>query len=171
MSQDSHSVDQDTLSEQCEDTTGVQLIPRYGDDISYPDCLVVAPFRKVKHGQTIMATVEHYKINPNADGFPWTIRPVTVSPLELKVAVGEAMKFAKANGIPIVLLNQDGFSSAAELRQTDTKAIKTGAPALASHIPGREDRLARCEDERADTFQPHCSSSLMASRAFSSPDR
>lgn len=128
MSDSPHPTEQDLLSELPEDTTGVQLIPRYDDDISHPNCLVVAPFRQTKHRPTIMATVEHYAENPDPNGFPWTILPVIENPLELKAAVDEAMKFAKANGVPVVFLNQDGFSSADELQQTDTKALKTGAP-------------------------------------------
>ncbi len=59
------------------DELGVEIIPRYNDEISHPNCLVVAPFRKTAHSPTIMATVEHYLENPEHGGFPWTIVPVT----------------------------------------------------------------------------------------------
>lgn len=128
MSAGTHSVGQNPVPDQFGDTPGVQLVPRYDDDISHPNCLVVAPFRKLRYGSTIMATIEHYRSNPERSGFPWTILSVIERPLELKAAVEEAMKYAAANGIPVVFLNQDGFSSDQELQKTDTKALKTGAP-------------------------------------------
>ncbi len=107
---------------------GVEIIPRYNNDISHPNCLVVAPFRKSAHGPTIMATVEHYFENPAPGGFPWAIVPVTREPLVLKAAMEAALSFAEDNNIPVIFLNQDGFSTAAEKQQTDTKALKTGVP-------------------------------------------
>jgi len=108
-------------------TSQVSLVPRYDDAISYPNCLVVDPFRKIAHGKVIMATVEHYFENQNASGFPWTIIPVLEKPLPLKDAVSAAVSFADENNIPVILLNQDGFSSEAEKQQTDTQSLKTGS--------------------------------------------
>ncbi len=110
------------------DEIGVEIIPRYNDDISHPNCLVVAPFRKTEHGPTIMATVEHYRENPESSGFPWSIIAVTKEPLTLKAAMETALSFAEHNNIPVIFLNQDGFSTAAEKQQTDTKALKTLDP-------------------------------------------
>ena len=124
-----HTVtDEEILARVPHDETGVEIIPRYNDDISHPNCLVVAPFRKTEHGPTIMATVEHYSENPEPGGFPWTILHVTSKPLELKAAMEAALSFAAKNNIPVIFLNQDGFSTAAEKQQSDTKAIRTGAP-------------------------------------------
>ncbi len=110
------------------DETGVEIIPRYNNDISHPNCLVVAPFRKTEHGPTIMATVEHYSENPEPGVFPWTILTVTSEPLTLRAAMEAALSFAGNNNIPVIFVNQDGFSTAAEKQQTDTKALKIGAP-------------------------------------------
>jgi hypothetical protein len=107
---------------------GVEIIPRYNDEISHPNCLVVAPFRKTAHGPTILATVEHYLENPEPGGFPWTIVPVTREPLVLKAAMEAALSFAEDNSIPVIFLNQDGFSTAAEKQQTDTTVLKTSYP-------------------------------------------
>ena len=107
-------------------TSQVSLVPRYDDSISYPNCLVVDPFRKLVYGKVIMATVDHYFENQNASGFPWTIISVLEKPLPLKDAVTAAVSFAEKNNIPVILLNQDGFSSAAEKKQTDTQSLKKG---------------------------------------------
>ena len=120
--------DEGILASVPHDETGVEIIPRYNDDISHPNCLVVAPFRKTEHGPTILATVEHYLENPEPGGFPWTILNVTSTHLELKAAMEAALSFAAENNIPVIFVNQDGFSTAAEKQQTDTKAIRTGAP-------------------------------------------
>jgi hypothetical protein len=117
----------DSVPELPTHTGQVSLIPRYDDAISYPNCLVVDPFRKLAYGKVIMATVEHYFENQNTSGFPWTIIPVLEKPLPLKNAVTAAVSFAEKNNIPVILLNQDGFSSASEKRQTDTQALKTSA--------------------------------------------
>ncbi len=106
----------------------VMIIPRYSDDISSSNCLVVAPFRKSERGPTIMATVEHYRANDADSGFPWTILPVVGEALPLKQAMESAVRYAKANGVYAIFVNQDGFSSETEKRQTDTKALRTGAP-------------------------------------------
>ncbi len=71
-----------------------------------------------------MANVEHYLENPDATGFPWKITRVIEAPLSLKVAVDVALEYAKTNKVPVILLNQDGFSTDAEKRQTDTKVLK-----------------------------------------------
>lgn len=106
----------------------VMIIPRYGDDISSSNCLVVAPFRKSERGPTILATVEHYRANAADTGFPWTILPVVADATPLQRAMDTAISYAKANGVYAIFVNQDGFSSDAEKRQTDTKALKTGTP-------------------------------------------
>ena len=128
MDENLNSPARDLLANLPHGEIGVEIIPRYGDDISHPNCLVVAPFRKTEHGPTIMATVEHYFENPEPGGFPWTIKPVTPEPLVLKIAMETALSFAEDNNIPVIFLNQDGFSTEAERQQTDTRALKTGAP-------------------------------------------
>jgi len=120
--------DQQILADVPQDEIGVEIIPRYNDDISHPNCLVVSPFRKTEHGPTIMATVEHYCANPEPGGFPWTIKPVIPEALVLKAAMEAAVSFAEDNNVPVIFLDQDGFSTASEKQQTDTKALKTGSP-------------------------------------------
>ena len=128
MSETSHAANQDLLSDLPENIDWARLIPRYDEDITHPNCLIIAPFRKSARGPTIMATVEHYLQNPNPGGFPWTIRSVTSEPLLLKAAVTAAFHYAKANKVAVIYLNQDGFSTEDELAQSDTRALKTGAP-------------------------------------------
>ena len=125
MSDGTHAADHDMLSDLASHTGDIQIIPRYDDDISHPNCLIVAPFRKTEHGPTIMATVEHYLWKKDCAGFPWTIVKVTEEALVLKAAVEAALKYAEDNKIPVIFLNQDGFSTDAEKQQTDTTAIKT----------------------------------------------
>jgi len=128
MSKPIHAVDQEMFSDQPSDTGGIQLVPRYTDDIGHPNCLVVAPFRKSAQTPTIMATVEHYREKLDPKGFPWTILPVTEEALVLKAAVEAAVKYAEDNDIRVIFLNQNGFSTTAERQQTDTKALNTGVP-------------------------------------------
>ncbi len=106
------------------DLGDIKLIPRYDDHIDHPNCLVVAPYRKSAEGPTIMATVEHYRESEESTGFPWKILQVTEKALLLKAAVDAAVEYAKTNDVPVILLNIDGFSSAAERRQTDTERVK-----------------------------------------------
>lgn len=106
----------------------VMIIPRYDDDISSSNCLVVAPYRKSERGPTILAYVEHYRANAADSGFPWTILPVVSEAMPLKQAMDTAISYAKENGVYAIFVNQDGFSSESEKRQTDTKAMKTGTP-------------------------------------------
>ena len=112
------------LSDLPSDTGAIKIIPRYDDDISHPNCLIVAPFRKTAHGPTIMATVEHYLWKKDCSGFPWTIVEVTEEPLVLKAAVEAALKYAEDRKITVIFLNQDGFSTDAEKQQTNTIVIK-----------------------------------------------
>lgn len=106
------------------DLGDIKLIPRTDDQIDHPNCLVVAPYRLSEEGPTIMATVEHYYENNESAGFPWTILQVTEKALLLKAAVDKAVEYAKANDVPVILLNVDGFSTATERRQTDTERVK-----------------------------------------------
>ncbi len=106
------------------DLGDIKLIPRTDDQIDHPNCLVVAPYRLSAEGPTIMATVEHYKEDTESEGFPWKIIQVTEKALLLKAAVDKAVEYAKASDVPVILLNVDGFSTAAERRQTDTKQVK-----------------------------------------------
>ena len=108
------------------DTGDVQIIPRYNDDeIMHLNCLIVAPFRKTAYGPRIMATVEHYCKNKDSEVFPWTIVQVTMEAIALKAAMEAALTYAQDNNVPVILLNQDGFSTAAEKQQTDTILIRT----------------------------------------------
>ncbi len=106
------------------DLGDIKLIPRTDDQIDHPNCLVVAPYRLSAEGPTIMATVEHYKEDQESAGFPWKILQVTEEALLLKAAVDVAVEYAKTNDVPVILLNVDGFSTAAERRQTDTIRVK-----------------------------------------------
>ncbi|HEY5624040.1 MAG TPA: hypothetical protein VIV14_09775 [Gammaproteobacteria bacterium] len=104
------------------------VIPRYDDSIPSSNCLVVAPFRKAERTPTIMANIEHYQRNADPVGFPWSIQPVTEEPVLLQDAMEIAMAYARANRVPAIFVNQDGFSSDSEKRQTDTQPLRTGAP-------------------------------------------
>ncbi len=106
------------------DAGDVKIIPRYDDQINHPNCLVVAPYRDSASGPVIMANVEHYLENEDATGFPWKIIRVIEAPLSLKVAVDVALEYAKTNNVPVILLDQDGFSTDTERQQTDTKVLK-----------------------------------------------
>lgn len=124
MSEKSPATDAETPSTSSTDLGDIKIIPRTDDQINHPNCLVVAPYRLSEEGPTIMATVEHYYENNESTGFPWTILPVTEKALLLKAAVDKAVEYAKANDVPVILLNVDGFSTATERRQTDTERVK-----------------------------------------------
>ncbi len=124
MSDNSQRNRHEMLSDPAIDAGDIPIIPRDDDRINHPNCLVVAPYRDAASGAVIMANVEHYIEHKDSTGFPWKIVPVTEEPLRLKAAIAAAMSYAKKNNVPVILLNQDGFSTAAERRQTDTKLLK-----------------------------------------------
>ena len=124
MSEKTHATDHEILSELSPDTGGVQIVPRYDDNITHPNCLIVDPYRDAAHGPTIMATVEHYSESKNSTGFPWEIVEVIEEPLVLKAAIEAALKYAEDNKVPVIFINQDGFSTVAEKQQTDTTAVR-----------------------------------------------
>ncbi len=141
MSEKTHPTDHEILSDLPPDTKDILIIPRYDDRITCPNCLVVDPYRDTEHGSTIMATVEHYLATENSTGFPgfpWTIVEVTEKPLVLKAAIEAALKYAEDNKVPVIFLNQGGYSTATEKLQTDTVVLdptavrkglaRTGAP-------------------------------------------
>jgi hypothetical protein len=124
MSENTHAADQEVLSALLTDTKGIEIIPRYNEsDISHPNCLVVTPYRDTEHDTALMANVEHYLERQDSTGFPWEITLLTEDPLRLKTAVDVAVRYAKENNVPVIFLNQDGFSTDDEKQQTGTTEI------------------------------------------------
>ncbi len=124
MSEDSELDDPEMVSALLSVTEEVQIIPRYDEsDITHPNCLVVAPFRDPSYGPILFANVEHYLESKEATGFPWEITLLTEEPLRLKDAVDAAVDYAEENDVPVILINQDGFSTDEEREQTGTTAI------------------------------------------------
>ncbi len=124
MSEKTHAADPEMLSALLSDTIGIQIIPRYDEsDITHPNCLVVAPHLDPEYGPILFANVEHYLENKDSTGFPWEIVLLTEEPLRLKAAVDVALKYAEENDVPVILINQDGFSTADERQQTGTTQI------------------------------------------------
>ena len=107
---------------------GVTVLPRSGNEIPHPNCLVVEPYREAARGDVLLATVEHYQEVENPAGFPWKIIPVNKEPLAFKDAMELAMAFAKRHAVPVILVNHDGLSSAAERQQTDTAVLNLRGP-------------------------------------------
>ncbi len=124
MSENSHVADSEMISALLSDTEGIQIIPRYDErDISHPNCLVVAPYLDPAYGPILFANVEHYLESKDPTGFPWKITLLTEEPVRLKAAVDAALKYAKENDVPVILINQDGFSTDEEKEQTGTTEI------------------------------------------------
>ncbi len=124
MSENNHATDHELLSAVPSDTGSIQIIPRYDEsDINHPNCLVVAPFLDPAYGPILFANVEHYRESRSPTGFPWEIVLLTENPLRLKDAVEVALRYAEDNDVPVILINQDGFSMAEEREQTGTTAI------------------------------------------------
>lgn len=124
MSENTHATDHELLSSVLSDTGSIQIIPRYDEsDINHPNCLVVAPFLDPAYGPILFANVEHYLENKSPTGFPWEINLLTDQPLRLKDAVDTALRYAEDNNVPVILINQDGFSTASEREQTGTTEI------------------------------------------------
>ncbi len=124
MSENTHAADQEVLSALLTDTKGIEIIPRYNEsDIGHPNCLVIAPYRDTEHDTALMANVEHYLERQDSTGFPWEITLLTEDPLRLKTAVDVAVRYAKENNVPVIFLNQDGFSTDDEKQQTGTTEI------------------------------------------------
>jgi len=110
----------------------VTVVPRTGNEIPHPNCLVVEPYRDRAHGDHLMATVEHYIEVENSTGFPWRITPVTNEPLAFKDSMALAMSYAQQHGVPVIVVNHDGMSSDSERQQTDTAVLDLRAPRAAS---------------------------------------
>ena len=124
MSENTHAGDQEVLSALLTDSKGIEIIPRYNEsDIGHPNCLVIAPFLNTEHDTALMANVEHYLERQDSTGFPWEITLLTEDPLRLKAAVDLAVRYAKEKNVPVIFLNQDGFSTDAEKLQTGTTEI------------------------------------------------
>ena len=117
------TTDHEILSDFLSDLGEIQIVPRYDDVITHPNCLVVDPYRDTERGTAIMASVEHYLESKDATEFPWRIVLVTEEPLVLKAAVEAALEYAKDYKVPVIFLNQGGFSAAAEKQQTGTAEI------------------------------------------------
>lgn len=113
-------------------STGVTVLPRSGNEIPYPNCLVVEPFRDAAQNDQLCASVEHFVEIQNPTGFPWKITPVNNEPIGFKDAVELAMAYAQRHGVPVILVNHDDLSSAAERQQTDTTVLNMRSPRSAS---------------------------------------
>jgi hypothetical protein len=105
----------------------VQVIPRSGNEIPYPNCLVVKPYRDTARGDNLFASVEHFVETRNPPGFPWKIVPIANDPLPFKDAMELAMTYARRQGVPVILVNHDSLSSETERQQTDTSVLNLGA--------------------------------------------
>ena len=104
----------------------VQVVPRSGNEIPYPNCLVVEPYRTAAHGENLLASVEHFVETENPSGFPWKIMPVANEALPFKDAMDLAMAYAQRQGVPVILVNHDSLSSSTERQQTDTAVLNLG---------------------------------------------
>jgi hypothetical protein len=107
---------------------GVTVVPRNGNEIPHPNCLVVEPFRDAAHGDRLLANVEHYLEIENPTGFPWRIVPVNNEPLSLTDAMELAMAYATKQAVPVIVVNHDGMSSDSERQQTDTAILDLRSP-------------------------------------------
>jgi hypothetical protein len=105
----------------------VQVVPRSGNEIPYPNCLVVEPYRDAARGDNLFASVEHFVETENPSGFPWRIVPVADEPQPFKAAMELAMAYAQRQGVPIILVNHDSLSSETERQQTDTTVMNLSA--------------------------------------------
>ena len=123
MGEKTRATDHEILCDFLPDTGKIQIVTRYDDVITHPNCLVVAPYLDPAYGPILFANVEHYLENKNPTGFPWEIILLTDNPLRLKDAVDTAMRYAEDNNVPVILINQDGFSTADEREQTGTTEI------------------------------------------------
>jgi len=110
--------------------TGIQVLPRTDNEIAYPNCLVVEPYRETASGERLLATVEHFTEIENSNGFPWKIVPVNNETLEFQDAMELAMAYAKRRQVPVILVNHDSLSSDIERQMTDTTVLNLKAPML-----------------------------------------
>lgn len=102
---------------------GVTVVPRNGNELPHPNCLVVEPSPDPSNGDRLLAFVEHYREVENPTGFPWRILPVNNEPLAFKEAMDLAMAYAQRHAVPVIVVNHDGMSSDSERRQTDTAVL------------------------------------------------
>ena len=123
MGEKTRATDHEILCDFLPDTEEIQLVPRYDDVITHPNCLVVDPYRDTERGSTIMASVEHYLESRGAAAFPWQIVQVIEEPLVLKAAVDAALEYARNYKVPVIFLNQGSVSTAAERQQTGSTEI------------------------------------------------
>jgi hypothetical protein len=103
----------------------VRVLQRTGIEIPFPNCLVVEPYRDDALGDELLATVEHFvEVENAAGGFPWRIDAVSRGTLTLSEAVNLAKAYAERKQVPVILVNHESLSSAAEKQQTDTTVLK-----------------------------------------------
>jgi hypothetical protein len=121
-----------TALTQAQPIAGVTVMPRSGNEIPHPNCLVVEPYRDTARGGELLASVEHYQEVENPTGFPWKILPINREPMAFKRAMELAMAYAKRQNVPVILVNHDGLSSADERQQTDTVVLNVKAPRTAT---------------------------------------
>ncbi|HEX9877188.1 MAG TPA: hypothetical protein VGC50_11100 [Gammaproteobacteria bacterium] len=116
--------DQSTSEPEAEGAPVVRVLQRSGNEIPYPNCLVVEPYRENDTGMELLATVEHFVQLKDPTGFPWQISAVSRGPLSFEEAMNLAKAYADRKQVPIILVNHDALSSPAERQQTDTTVIK-----------------------------------------------
>ena len=100
------------------------VLPRTGNEISYPNCLVVDTQPSAASGTTVLASIDHFVEREGRGGFPWEIKQITDQMLPFSEAMDLAKQYAREHQVPVILVNQDGFSSDSERRQTDTAVIR-----------------------------------------------
>lgn len=99
-----------------------EVLPRDGIEIDHTNCLVVDP-QLSGIGGKLVATVEHFELLNDPEGFPWQVTQVVENPLGLKEAMEQAREYATQQGVPVILVNQEQLGTARQRQQTDTSII------------------------------------------------
>ena len=99
-----------------------EVLPRNGNEIDHPNCLVVDPQLAGITGE-LVATVEHLELLESPDGFPWQILPVVNKAIPMKDAMEQARAYASEQGVPVILVNQEQLATAKQRHRTDTSIL------------------------------------------------
>ena len=94
--------------------SNIRIIPHSGNEIPYPNCVVVHTYPKPTDNSILLASVEHILADFNSEGRidnAWPIHIVNAQPISHDQAMTLAMRYAEHNDVPVILVVQDALGN------------------------------------------------------------